>query len=761
MENKQIEIDNRVFHIDDECYIAYLGSDRNDYKPFLRIGNSERLTQKIIYHVYNIVVTDSYTGNPALEPGNINKQRPKENRYVGDRQIVRLFLDFLKNYIPETDKISQYQDIKIKERGAHVSFYDNGNVQLSYDKKTIFDLKSRERKDLHFIERSKMIADQLSRDALRYRSADFKQPGFCTVDGAVFIFNREKLLAVGLPPDYFSALVNYGIDPDLISGIITEDVTESVIQLCKRKRYRREDLSVLTMNVGLLNCTIALFESAGGEPLKSRIVDLRKEKKETAHEYSVSAKDARLLFKHKRLPFTVSISAVSLEGGDDLLTIDPVRNILSLKGSIRKIAEGIPHIFVEEAPSTSRITETYYSEPLDFLSGLFSPTELVASKYIEKFLEDIENDSRFSTSFKNAKNSLRKITKTAKSELFFLLSNAHEICGLLLKLKTANPDAIGALNTVRGRLAKATGSFESISTPLPLLCSVHFENETVVPLFTLMRDTVTHDEYSISLDMRRSTEEAKEKYAEAYEQERERLNSLIEELRLPLPPEEKKQVQLEEKAEKVIQRRKGTDKKSRLKLIAIASGAVVVIAVALLLLFSVRKGRVTEAQDMALEAVGQEGADVIEESAEMVQTEQAEPLTPNTIRITILDIYLLTNRIARENGFRELDSPAELGRDPDWIYPGNMFTLPDTTVYNVIKGDTIWYIARRFIRKTLNQDWKKYDQILKDIEKSEGAADDDDNKEEQIAALNYLKGGSYSENFKIEIDRTIAKLRAQ
>ena len=48
MDIESYPIDKRVFHIDDECYIIYLGSSREDYKPFLRIGNSEAINQKII-----------------------------------------------------------------------------------------------------------------------------------------------------------------------------------------------------------------------------------------------------------------------------------------------------------------------------------------------------------------------------------------------------------------------------------------------------------------------------------------------------------------------------------------------------------------------------------------------------------------------------------------------------------------------------------------------------------------------------------------
>ncbi|HUT66054.1 MAG TPA: hypothetical protein VMZ05_07895 [Spirochaetota bacterium] len=770
MENQQVEIDNRVFHIDDECYIVYVGTDRDDYKPFLRIGNSSKLTQKIISHVYNIVVTDSYTGNPALEAGNINKRRPKANQYVGDRQTVGKFLEFLKNYIPETDKISQYRDVSIKEHGALASFYDDGNVQLYFDKKLIFGLKGREKKDLHFVERTKLMADQLSRDTLRYLNADFKDPGFFVAGGAALLFNRERLIAVGLPDDYFAALVRCGIDPDLISGIMTEDVTEPVIQLFKRKKYRREQLVVFTMNVGLLQNAVDLFASFGREPLKSRVVDLRKGKKEELLEYSISSREARLLFAHKRLPFTISFSALSQEKEENLLTIDPKRNTLLLKGSVSRLAEGIPYIFDTEVLSGGRMVQTYFSELLPFFSSILSPGELIVTKHLEKFLGDVEADSRFTTSFKSAKNGLRKAGKNPSPCLFFLLSNAKEICRLLGKEKAVNPDASGALGTVKGRILKAMRSFESVAVPLPIVCRVHVEDETVTPLYVLTKDTVTHDEYTVSLDTKNSIEEKRTEDALFYQEEEKRLNALFEKLNLPPPPEEKKQVLEGEETDKTAQKtgvpsQKTAEgkKKKNVRRIGIALGAVAVVAAVLLLLFFFReKEGEKKAGEIASDTASQ--GEILPESTETPETAEGatagtaepEPITPDTIRITLLDIYLLTNRIARDNSFRELDSPAQLGRDPNWIYPGNVFTLPDGAVYTVIDGDTIWYIATRFIRKTLHHDWILYSSILKEIEKTGAAADD---REKQLEALIGLKNGSYSENFRKEVDKTISGLR--
>ncbi|MBN2324740.1 MAG: hypothetical protein JXQ30_13485 [Spirochaetes bacterium] len=760
-----MSVDKRVFQIDNECYIVYLGADREDYKPFLRIGNSKRLTEKIISHVYNIVITDSYTGNPALEPGNINRRIPKENRYVGTKQTVERFLEFLKNCAPETDKITRYQNGAVSEGGALVSFFDDGNMRLSLKKKLVFDLKSSEKRDRHFVERTRMLSDQHSKDGLRYRNAEFKQPGFCIVEGNTLVFNREKIIAVGLPDDYFATLIRYGIDPDLVSGLVTEDASPAVIELFKRKQYRKQEVSILTNNPGLLQSALDLF----GTQLFSRLTDLRKKTKQSLYEFSIGTADGTLMLACKALGFTLAISAADRKTEEGVFLIDPSRNIFTYSACCKKIADGVPYVFERAAPFKSGITESYFSSLFDFFSNLLSQSELIAVKQLEKFFTDIEHDTRFAASLSHAKKGLKQIGRNPSPGVFFILSNACEICGMLKDKKANNPDVCGALDSLKARIIKRTGSFDRVAEPFPLVCRLFISDESVVPLYLLTKDTVTKDEYTLSADARRSMAEIGEKALEKYDEELALLSALMEELELPPPPppppEEKGEAagdleaaggvpsgRMEIKAQTGA-RPSGGKKDGKRKGIIIAA-AVVLAAILIVVFLVIPKRTGDETQTTVETAVSTAGGEEAEGTEAFVLT---EPTPPNLIRITILDIYLLTNRIARENGFRELDTLPELGKDPDWIYPGNTFTLPDGTVYEVVDGDTVWYIAERYIRKTLEADWVEYNKILKAIEKSGGVADD---KEKLRVRLENLKSGSFSENFRREVDRTILEMGA-
>jgi hypothetical protein len=171
-------LERRVFHVDDECYIVYLGSSRDDYKPFLRIGNSRRLDEKVTPYIYTIVVTDSLTGDLLLEPRNINRKELNENRYVGSGERVERMLDFLKLYGLRTENIPHYKEFTSEDQRAFLTMYDNGNMTLTYDGKQLFDLKKREIQDLHFVERAKRLKDQLRKNRCRYPASTFEKPGF-------------------------------------------------------------------------------------------------------------------------------------------------------------------------------------------------------------------------------------------------------------------------------------------------------------------------------------------------------------------------------------------------------------------------------------------------------------------------------------------------------------------------------------------------------------------------------------------------------
>jgi LysM repeat protein len=76
--------------------------------------------------------------------------------------------------------------------------------------------------------------------------------------------------------------------------------------------------------------------------------------------------------------------------------------------------------------------------------------------------------------------------------------------------------------------------------------------------------------------------------------------------------------------------------------------------------------------------------------------------------MTLMDKWKLTNIVAVKSGYSRMLFPFEKrkskGRDPDWIYPGNVLSMPDDNTITVASGDTMWGICENFLIKEINND---------------------------------------------------------
>jgi len=75
--------------------------------------------------------------------------------------------------------------------------------------------------------------------------------------------------------------------------------------------------------------------------------------------------------------------------------------------------------------------------------------------------------------------------------------------------------------------------------------------------------------------------------------------------------------------------------------------------------------------------------------------------------MTVIDNLRLTNLIAVSNGYHRIAYPFEkkylIGKDPDWIYPGNILIMPDNTKIEVKQGDTMWNICETYLISEINK----------------------------------------------------------
>jgi len=789
MLNNIFTVKKRVFHIDDECYIIYLGSDPEDYKPFLRIGNSKRLTKEIISNIFNIVITESYTGNPILEPDNLNKDDIHGNRYVGDKVVVDRFLKFLGNYNVEIEKINHFTDIKTDNKRAVVYFYNNGNIELFYNKELLFNLKRREKVDIHFIERTNFIKKNLLDDPFYYSDNTFAKPGFVIVHNNVLLYDLKHIIAINLPEKYFESLSQYGIDPDLISIVATENVSESLIELFKRKRYIKEEIKVLTNRTQHLKNAIDLFRINKNNSLNGDIINLNKTNAVNISGFSIKKSEEDKLsyiISSNKLTYQIKISD-SIEKANNNIFINPILEIVKIpqmdNEKVLKIANGIPYNFISESISEDKMKKTYFKETIPFFEDFLNVEESALIKHLSKLISDHSNIAQLEKSIKIIKKNLKAIKPYHNNKVIFLLINAREIINNLINKDNFNKIIKDDLLTLIKNIDKTLKTTGKIENHLSLIGDIYLNDKHPVILYRLSKDTISSEELKLSKDIQNSIAKKSFLMNKLYNEEIKGLLSLIDKLKeYSLIPQEQKEKTLKDyKGEskegiEEIAKKKTADvtkvkkiKKERhisKKPLIFTSLAIIIIAIifTFLAIFIPKKSPFTSRQAKKI-SIQKEGLKTENETKEESSVEQIPEvqkkrlesyLSLGYIKITILDVYKLTNKIAVTNGYNKLDSVNQLGKDPNWIYPGNVITLPDQVKYTVIKGDTIWYIAKIFINKNLEKDWEIYLNILKEIDKNKNLIND--RKEEIISRLESLKKNPYSENFIKEINKTIDRL---
>jgi hypothetical protein len=825
----------RVFHIDDECYLLYLGSDRDDDRPFARIGNSRKLTGRMIDNISSIIITDSLTGNPLIEPENINPNAMGAVQYVGDKKTVQNYLDFIHNYNVQDGHISSLEDIKKSHDRAEVLFFKDGNARLQYDRMQLFDLKRLEKQDLHFIEGAIKLKSVLTENNLRYTPEDFGAPGFFVEGGNFFLFQNQKIAAFGLPDTYFETLVSRGIDPDWIDTVISDKVTDSLIQLFKRKQATGEKIRILTGNQKMMHSAVQLFRGGQRNPLKAEIETFTSGDKKKYGRYTIEKRENTII-THPHLPFSLCIAPRQTRPAEKEMSIIPTgRSMLPPPGSFRKksvpLTDGVPYMFLQKLRWTEHeLVERFFNEIKPLCEYMPSKTgglpslaqdEVMLMNMFSRFFDDIRGN-RFSRA---TADTLYRHLKKIKPKDGCLICTLTNIAGITLRFAASAPaeDTHGILKRIAERCDRIT----DISSPhLPLVGELSIEKDTIQLFYRTTRLSVTREDCTGFQESIAETRARHEEQKKIYDADIERLNALLDELEsgareeaavtreareatgagavhpgkvtvpgveavsvggLGIPAglrkgrrKQKRGAPSGGETEARVSvaglgipagRRKDAEESKRGRnikiLIPVAVVAVAAVVFAALLFIpetklhdtiyggsEVEKGTEGTASQTSTASTGAEGAQQKEGVFSISVGDESSPYRIE-VQITMLDIYYLTNKIAVKNGYRKIDSPANAGRDPDWIYPGNLFVLPDETRYTVVKGDTMWDMAHRFIKKTLENDWQVYVRIAEEIDNPDKRTHDRETLKNELESL---KRRSYSENFSREIDKKIAKL---
>ena len=107
---------------------------------------------------------------------------------------------------------------------------------------------------------------------------------------------------------------------------------------------------------------------------------------------------------------------------------------------------------------------------------------------------------------------------------------------------------------------------------------------------------------------------------------------------------------------------------------------------------------------------------------EKEKNEKNELISKYNIHVSDRDIYNYANQVARKNGYREITFKALKEKNPNWIFPGNVFYLMDGEKVVVKWGDTLWDISHKKLMEINIEFYKLIEKIKTAGSESEKSA---------------------------------------
>lgn len=477
MESFDLEPTARVFHIDTECYVIYIGSEPDDYRPFLRIGNSPHLPEKVTDYVNPIVITDTFTGNPLLESGNLGHNSAVENRYIGDPKTVELLKDFVGRQSVSTEGFEYYHGAVTDASGVFVYFYSDGNVTVKYGKTELFNLRRREQQDHHYLERVRQIKNNFERNPLKYTRDTYTSPGFIFVDDTVAVFNKGDMAMLGVWEDYFLELAVYGIDPDKVGVVVADTPDTALLRLAKRSRAKSNSVTVFSKSPGVLEGFLELFASDGPKPLSYSVKKLTSEPTDGFATYRLGSADDGFGLELRGAARQILVRSAGkgqTKPGKDLL-LDPKTNTVARGSDSSRVPVGVPCRLIEAAPNEDDLYRQYLPGKTTNLRELIGADAHGAITNLIAFLDEVRQKREGSKYLKNARAAMRSLNPAPEVLACYSL-NVAEICSVL----SANRDYAAlarVLESAADQIRSDVGSLDKVEPSLPLVADLYLTED--------------------------------------------------------------------------------------------------------------------------------------------------------------------------------------------------------------------------------------------------------------------------------------------
>ncbi len=703
--------EDRLFIIDRECYIIFTGTALTDERPFIRLGNFIDLPVEIIPQIENIVITDFLVGNPAFEQFNIDVRTLSQNRYIGSLPVVSRYLDFQKVFgldlknakIVDVEKdvpfIHNKKELKDAESFIGI-FYTNGNFKIHHQKKFLLDLA---RETAAAFDEKKLM-DRLigsTRESGRYDG-----DGMVIIAQTPFFYKNGSFTPYHFPKHFLEDFSRLSIDPSRIGEVIHPSA--NFIHVSRLMRWKHAS------GGRLLLITDHREQFSYIQKLFSKATLVRKDFTGLSHDapnglsFITKAGSFNITIRYSRTkPHRLDLALTYVKGSRTLSSIiKEKQDGIIIPSSIYEeyaaiLRSGnVPLIVIADTdfakkklrdPSIILMQSGFQYEFRKYTSSrdLFTDLEKVISNSPSPASlqpDDIEKMARE----KSASIRERPFTETEYAEMQNLIS----LCRLTLseekdrKKAQALRKAVHELSAPFNRLLshdcaikmKSIIAFYGASAYEFIEC-IPAQNVRHTPMIEEISENAIQEKFAHDID-----DNEKNFYLRIIE-DRKRLQKLLDLLRpasdekdfrdLSRALEERKSYYYTEEPEPEFT----VDEKPSVKVLykKIIACLLVALSLGFIILSSIDSHR-KDSEERETRARLREA----QERKELIDKYQ--------IYVSPHDIFVFANKIALENGYRPITYKGLKEKNPNWIYPGNRFTIGSENI-TVREGDTLWDIA--------------------------------------------------------------------
>lgn len=725
----------RVFRVDRECYVVYVGSAHHHVRPFLRIGTSPNVPDRIRQFIGTVVITDRLTGDITQEAAAVGTSTPIRPDYTGSHQLLGAIEPFLTARAVSDRSVDALPGRN--QEGAFVEFLTDGSLYVVINGHRILDLSKRERDDLHAAYRLERIAQIVESTDARYHTQSLQAPGFLvTADHSLFAFQDGVVEARALRAGGVRALAERLIAPQSLvtfSGPLEPSAFLAWSKWAARRAGSADDqpsIRVLGLksSSGKLGDLVNVLQAVG------------------------LAVDRAATGQHSdELPTPLPAAAGARLGtgrGKQWPQIDQIvlPDDTQWAGDVAPpLVPGVPY-------RTHRTAD--WNAAIDDNLAPFIKGEQSAYGKLARLLQSWNDGTLITATFDPAAFCKEVGAQLSAAPLPVLADIGPTDAGYALRFSIQEGCSIGNATDNRRAIERIAAVAAVDSAEDELFDS---ERRRLVGFLddllqqrraTLRKDPDTKNQAPDSNDTVAADQNAAEQPIDAAAQVQ--ADTAGSSGAKPTSPAAARGRSAMRGGAGAAAPRSAPRNRRRLPVAAALLALLLLVGVTAYLVMREPGGRFSSpdladsstqplrSDDRATAPGAAESssqssdpsdpaAATLDSDAEAPPSGAVVPDLPSAvagIEIDVLDVLLLANRIAQLNDYAPIGTTPIGAADPDWIFPSSVFTLLDEHRYEVIRGDTIWGIARQILDRSLERERAQLADILQRIESGQRPIDE-------------------------------------